>query len=107
MHGTTGEQIAAECRRDRGERSMMRIRMRALAAVLALTFVSVGSKAGTITGLYYVAESQIRSVPFDGTGFTGFASSVVNIDPNWDAMSYDPAAGLMYYVAESQLRVVP
>jgi hypothetical protein len=107
MHGTTGEQCAAECRRNRGERSMMRIRMQALAAVLGLTLVSLSTHASTIIGLYYVAESQIRVVPFDGTGFTGFASSVVNINPTWDAMSYDPDAGLMYYVAESQIRVVP
>ena len=37
--------------------------------------------------MYFVAESQIRVVGFDGSGFTGSATSLVNINPNWDAMA--------------------
>jgi hypothetical protein len=56
--------------------------------------------------LYYVAESELRSVGFDGTGFLGGSTLLETLFPDWTAMSYDPGAGILYYVAESELRSV-
>jgi hypothetical protein len=76
----------------------------AAAAVLVGSMASVS--AATIT-LYYSAESELRSVPFDGTQFTGASTTLQPLSPDWTAMSYDTAAGLMYYAAAGELRSVP
>ncbi|MEB2345734.1 MAG: PEP-CTERM sorting domain-containing protein [Deltaproteobacteria bacterium] len=76
------------------------------AAVVGLV-ASSAAGAATITGLYYVAGSELRAVPFDGTEFTSSEAVVLeSLDPSWSGLSYDAAGGVLYYVAAGELRRV-
>jgi hypothetical protein len=82
---------------------------RILLTGFALLYVQITAAAAVITSVYYVAEdglsgvSSLRSVGFDGTDFIGSFSVIQPVDPDWTAMHYDTAAGVMYYVAEDGL----
>ncbi|MDO9596928.1 MAG: PEP-CTERM sorting domain-containing protein [Azoarcus sp.] len=75
----------------------------ALAVLLATAGIANALPMGTI---YYVADSALRKVGFDGSDFTSSFSQLELLSPNWTAMHYDADAELMYYVADSALRKV-
>jgi len=53
--------------------------------------------------MYYATGDSLRSVGFDGTGFTSSATVLSPLVPDWTAMAYDASSTTMFYAAGASL----
>jgi hypothetical protein len=86
-----------------GPNDFLRFLTTALLFVFVAAFSGV-STAAPITDILFVRDisggPKLQSVGFDGTSFTGAATTLETLSPDWSAMSYDAATDIMYFVRD-------